>query len=191
MNIISLVESGVNGKIVTAVEINPVANSIYRHNFPETKLLEANIEGITAEDIKKLGVNTILMSPPCQPFTRNGLKKDIDDPRTASFVHLLELLPQLHIENMLVENVKGFETSQMRDILIKVLADCGFDYQEFVLSPNQFGVPNSRTRYYCLARKHIFKFPFERRDLVSFLLIMQNYCFNMFMFLVGIFARNY
>lgn len=174
MNVIFLIESGVNGKIVTAVEINPVANSIYRHNFPETKLLEANIEGITAEDIKKLGVNTILMSPPCQPFTRNGLKRDIDDPRTASFVHLLELLPQLHIENMLVENVKGFETSQMRDMLIKVLTDCSFNYQEFVLSPNQFGVPNSRTRYYCLARKHCFEFPLETGGLVSLLIIMQN-----------------
>lgn len=157
----------------------------YKHNFPETKLLEANIEGITANDIKKLGVNTILMSPPCQPFTRNGLKKDINDPRTASFVHLLEILPQLHIESILVENVKGFETSQMRDMLVKALTDNNFSYQEFVLSPSQFGIPNSRTRYYCLARKHPFKFPFETGDLVSFV-IVKVYCFNIFMFLVGI-----
>lgn len=107
------------------------------------------------------------MSPPCQPFTRNGLQKDIDDPRTASFVHLLELLPQLDIENVLVENVKGFEKSQMREMLVNALLKCDFCYQEFILNPNQFGVPNSRTRYYCLARKKPSVFPFETRILVG------------------------
>lgn len=157
-----------NGKVVAAVEINPVANSIYQHNFPYTQLIEANIEGLTADDINKLDVNTILMSPPCQPFTRNGLQKDVNDPRTASFVHLLELLPQLDIDNILIENVKGFETSQMREMLIKALLKCDFCYQEFILNPNQFGVPNSRTRYYCLAKKKPSKFGFETQNLVGF-----------------------
>jgi len=26
----------------------------------------------------------LLMSPPCQPFTRLGMKKDMEDPRTKS-----------------------------------------------------------------------------------------------------------
>lgn len=108
------------------------------------------------------------MSPPCQPFTRNGLQKDIEDPRTTSFVHLLELLPDLDIENILVENVKGFESSQMREMLVKVLNECDFSYQEFILSPNQFGVPNSRTRYYCLAKRKPYCFSFDTNDLVGF-----------------------
>jgi tRNA (cytosine38-C5)-methyltransferase len=36
----------------------------------------------------------ILMSPPCQPFTRVGKKRDNEDIRTKSFLHLLDLLPQ-------------------------------------------------------------------------------------------------
>lgn len=146
-------ESGVEGKVVAAIEINPVANTIYRYNFSNTMLLEANIEGLTVNDIRNLNVNTILMSPPCQPFTRNGLQKDIQDSRTASFSHILKLLPDLSIENILVENVKGFETSQMRDFLVEVLSYCNFTYQEFILNPLQFGIPNSRTRYYCLAKR--------------------------------------
>lgn len=107
------------------------------------------------------------MSPPCQPFTRNGLQKDIQDPRTASFIHVLEILPQLDIENILVENVKGFENSQMRNMLIRALINSDFNYQEFILSPNQFGIPNSRKRYYCLAKRKPGNFPLQTRDLVG------------------------
>ncbi|XP_050302562.1 tRNA (cytosine(38)-C(5))-methyltransferase [Anthonomus grandis grandis] len=158
-------ESKLPGKIKAAIEINPTANTIYSHNFPETKLINCNIGGLTTKTIKNLDVNTILMSPPCQPFTRNGKQCDIKDPRTDSFQHLLNLLPDLNnIENVLMENVKGFESSQMRNIFIKTLKNCGFVCQEFILSPSQIGVPNSRHRYYCLAKKLPAKFKFETSD---------------------------
>lgn len=106
------------------------------------------------------------MSPPCQPFTRNGLQKDVQDPRTVSFLHILELLPHLDVDNILLENVKGFETSQMRDILVKALTESSFVYQELILSPNEFGIPNSRARYYCLARRKPTGFPSQAGELV-------------------------
>ncbi|CAG9827518.1 unnamed protein product [Diabrotica balteata] len=157
---LALKDSGVKGNIVASIEINNIANEIYKLNFPETYLWNANIEGITVEDIKKLNVDTILMSPPCQPFTRNGLQNDIKDPRTASFIHLLNIFPELNIKYLLVENVKGFENSEMRDMLVKVLSENDYNYQEFIVSPHQIGVPNSRNRYYCLARKYA-RFSFE------------------------------
>lgn len=144
--------------------------------------MESNIEGITVEELKKLGVNTILMSPPCQPFTRNGLHKDINDKRTASFIHLLELLPDLDIENILVENVKGFEKSQMRNMLLKVLINNNFNYQEFILSPNQFGIPNSRTRYYCLAKRKSNTFSFHCDNLVNGTYFISWKCSSLFNF---------
>ena len=54
--------------------------------------------------------------------------------------------------HILVENVKGFETSQMRDVLCRTLNYCGYDYQEFLISPNQLNIPNSRLRYYLIAK---------------------------------------
>lgn len=124
--------------------------------------------GLRLENLKKFDIDTILMSPPCQPFTRNGLKNDTNDPRTNSFLHLLELLPQLNIDNILVENVKGFESSNMRSILIDTLEKNDFQVQEFILSPSQFGIPNSRHRYYCLAKKRPGKFPFQTNSIVSY-----------------------
>lgn len=153
-------ESGVQGEVKVAIEINNIANKIYEYNFPNVKLLNLNIEGLTADKINEFDVDTILMSPPCQPFTRNGNQNDIHDTRTDAFQHILSLLPNLNIRNMLIENVKGFEKSKMRDILIRILKENNYIYQEFVLSPSQFGVPNCRYRYYCLATKlqNCFKF---------------------------------
>lgn len=37
-----------------------------------------------------MNFNTIMMSPPCQPFTRVGLKKDLADARTDAFLALLD-----------------------------------------------------------------------------------------------------
>ncbi|XP_076275838.1 tRNA (cytosine(38)-C(5))-methyltransferase [Rhynchophorus ferrugineus] len=153
-------ESRVEGEVKAAIEINNVANQIYKHNFPETNLLNLNIEGLTVKIIEKLDVDTILMSPPCQPFSRNGNQNDVNDHRTDSFRHILNLLPKLiNIKNLLIENVKGFEVSEMRNILINALVECNYHYQEFILSPSQFNIPNCRHRYYCLAKKEAFKFP--------------------------------
>ncbi|CAG9764504.1 unnamed protein product [Ceutorhynchus assimilis] len=158
----ALQESGVPGTVKAAIEINPTANSIYKHNFPETKLLNLNIQGLTADLVNKLNVDTILMSPPCQPFTRNGKQQDLKDARTDSFQHILTLLPHLSLKQILIENVKGFEGSKMRDLLVQTLKDNSFCYQEFVLSPSQFGVPNSRSRYYCIAKKGKFNFDTQK-----------------------------
>ena len=161
-------ESNVSGKVIAAIDINTTANTVYEYNFPDTKLYNRNIQSISAEFVNRLNIDTILMSPPCQPFTRNGLKQDIDDPRTSSFIHVLDLLPKITAENMLIENVKGFELSEMRSRLIEKLNEVGYNFQEFMLTPTQFGVPNSRCRYYCIARKFPHKLCFETGLLVCY-----------------------
>lgn len=155
--------SGIPGEICTAVDINTTANQIYQHNHPKIKVLSNNIQKLQPKDIFKMEVNTILMSPPCQPFTRVGNKKDIDDARTNALVHICSILPDLHtIDYILMENVKGFETSLARDLYIKSLESSGFEYQEFLLSPTEIGVPNTRFRYYCLARRSAFPFKSDK-----------------------------
>ncbi|XP_029672129.1 tRNA (cytosine(38)-C(5))-methyltransferase isoform X2 [Formica exsecta] len=162
----ALRESGVAAKVVAAIDINPVANAVYRHNFPETVLMNRNIESLNAQELNKLGLDAILMSPPCQPFTRLGLKKDTLDNRACSLLHILDLIPELEcLRYILLENVKGFEVSQMRDKLIDCVGSCGYVYRELILSPCQFGIPNSRNRYYLLAKKKNLKFFFKQPSL--------------------------
>ncbi|XP_029979542.1 tRNA (cytosine(38)-C(5))-methyltransferase-like [Sphaeramia orbicularis] len=112
----ALKESGIPAHVVAAVDINTTANQVYKHNFPDTPLWNKTIEGIPLDDFNKLSFDMILMSPPCQPFTRIGLKGDVVDLRTKSFLYILDLLPRFSRlpRYILLENVKGFEVSCAR-----------------------------------------------------------------------------
>ncbi|CAI9094507.1 OLC1v1030260C2 [Oldenlandia corymbosa var. corymbosa] len=82
-------------------------------------------------------------------------KKGSSDARASSFLRILELIPQsLQPPVMLfVENVVGFETSDTHKIMVDMLEENNYILQEFILSPLQFGVPYSRPRYFCLAKR--------------------------------------
>ncbi|KAJ1396513.1 S-adenosyl-L-methionine-dependent methyltransferase [Sesbania bispinosa] len=150
----SLMKAQVNAQVVEAFEINDIANDVYQHNFGH-RPYQGNIQCLTAADLDKYGADAWLLSPPCQPYTRQGLQKDTGDARAFSFLQILELVPfLLHPPSMLfVENVVGFETSDTHAKLIEILEKTNFITQEFILSPLQFGIPYSRPRYFCLAKR--------------------------------------
>ncbi|XP_043192205.1 tRNA (cytosine(38)-C(5))-methyltransferase-like isoform X2 [Amphibalanus amphitrite] len=153
-------DCGVPLEVVAAVDINTTANSVYRHNFPSTRHLQRNIQSFSAAELDKLRPDVITMSPPCQPFSRLGLQGDTSDARTVSFLHVLDVLPRLRRppRYILLENVRGFERSAARDALITTLRQLGLHWRELLLTPSQLGVPNSRSRYYLLARRRPFTF---------------------------------
>ncbi|NWU02368.1 TRDMT methyltransferase, partial [Urocynchramus pylzowi] len=165
-------ESCTYAEVVAAVDVNTLANDVYKHNFPSTPLWAKTIEGITLKEFDRLSFDMILMSPPCQPFTRIGLQGDVSDPRTKSFLYILDILPRLQKlpKYLLLENVKGFESSSARNELLQTLATCGFKYQEFLLSPTCLGIPNSRLRYFLIAKLHQEPFSFQAPGQVNDLL---------------------
>ncbi|XP_053949051.1 tRNA (cytosine(38)-C(5))-methyltransferase [Anastrepha ludens] len=151
--------AAVPGKVIAAMDINTNANAVYAHNFPTTSVCNNNIQSLTPEKIEKLNVNMILMSPPCQPHTRVGNRLDVDDSRSDGLQHICNLLPLCQgVQYILMENVKGFEISKAHDQFLDALRLAGYQWREFILCPTQFGIPNSRRRYYCLARKKEFCF---------------------------------
>ena len=93
------------------------------------------------------------MSPPCQPFTRAGAKRDNTDTRTEPFLHLLAVLETMARppKFILLENVRGFEISQSHKLMVDVLSKRGYELYQFLLTPTQFGIPNERVRFYCVA----------------------------------------
>ncbi|KAG7020372.1 tRNA (cytosine(38)-C(5))-methyltransferase, partial [Cucurbita argyrosperma subsp. argyrosperma] len=56
-----------------------------------------------------------------------------------------------------MENV-GFETSDTHTKMVDILEKADFSRQEFILSPMHFGVPYSRPRYFCLAKRRLLSF---------------------------------
>lgn len=150
----SLLKAAVNATVVEAFDINDVANDVYQHNFGH-RPFQGNIQTLNAADLDSYNADAWLLSPPCQPYTRQGLQKGSSDARASSFLKILELVPQLlrPPSYLFVENVVGFETSDTHAILVDILEKNNFVTQEFILSPLQFGLPYSRPRYYCLAKR--------------------------------------
>ncbi|KAI8983883.1 S-adenosyl-L-methionine-dependent methyltransferase [Pilobolus umbonatus] len=144
----------IHAVVVQAFDVNLVANKVYQHNFglsPSTR----SIDRLTLNELESYKANCWLLSPPCQPYTRGGNQKDIYDPRAKPLLHLIDLLPQLSHspDYIFLENVKDFELSKSREKLIQQLVRLNYTVQECLLSPTQFGIPNTRLRYYLMARK--------------------------------------
>ena len=66
----------------------------------------------------------------------------------------MEELPPSHLpQYIFLENVKGFEHSNTRDMIVSFLESHKFYFQEYLLNSRQFNIPNSRLRYYLAARR--------------------------------------
>ena len=76
-------------------------------------------------------------------------------------MHLIKLLSTLETQLLptyiLIENVACFENSQTHSLLTETLNNQNYNFQEFLLSPTQFGIPNQRLRYFCLVSKFLIK----------------------------------
>ena len=58
------------------------------------------------------------MSPPCQPYTLRGLRRDLQDPRAGSLIRILDVLEETPAAalpgGLALENVSGFADSEAR-----------------------------------------------------------------------------
>eukprot|EP00434_Breviolum_minutum_P034482 symbB.v1.2.030523.t1/scaffold3438.1/size56642/3 len=112
-------------------KMEPTQDELWRCSID--KLPEAAFEG----------ADLWLASPPCQPFTRTGKRKDVADPRCRALLRLIEVLPQLKAppKGLLLENVVGFQSSVAHDRLRSALDDAGYDVIETLLNPIDFAMP--------------------------------------------------
>ncbi len=140
--------------VVSSFDINPVANTVYQHNRQRCPVAK-DIKGISVEDFASLNADLWVLSPPCQPYTRTGLRRDHLDARAAPLCHLIHVLSRMQRPPMyiLVENVVNFEASQSMAQLRNVLRQREFVVQVFVVCPTDLGIPNSRRRCYVLAKR--------------------------------------
>eukprot|EP01135_Chromosphaera_perkinsii_P006126 Nk52_evm1s411 gene=Nk52_evmTU1s411 len=137
-----------------AFDINQVANSVYQSNFPSVPHYSKSIESFSKKFYENVSADLYLMSPPCQPYTRVGLQHGSKDPRAKSFLYLLDIITKLESKPkyLLMENVKGFELSDTHPLALDTLEKAGYTVRQFLLSPLDILVPNSRARYFLLAK---------------------------------------
>lgn len=140
---------------VAALDHSDVCRSVYQHNWPFDDFEIRPIEAVvTEEKWQHWKADVVVLSPPCQPHTRqhDNQSADLVDPRSRSFLHLCQLLEKgIHLPAVLIlENVVGFEASQsLRRWLKAALPQ--YRVAQFHLDPTQIAIPNERPRYYCVA----------------------------------------
>jgi len=139
-------------EVVTAVDIHRGALRIYTHNFDHPTRV-ANLESIPPETFAELAADLWWMSPPCQPFTRRGKRRDTEDPRARGFLHLVDTVAEVCPRYVAMENVPGFQGSETHARLRDALDRAGYTVREQVLCPTQFGVPNRRRRFYLVGAR--------------------------------------
>ena len=160
-------------KVLVANEIVPERVSLFRRNFPETRMIEGDIWSRKDEIIRStraaLGDRTLdimLASPPCQGMSKNGRGKLLweirnngrapMDPRNQLIIPALQIAQALQPRLVVFENVPEMERTAIMDPesgeLIGIL-----DYAKRALGPSyagswrtlefaDYGVPQNRQR---------------------------------------------
>jgi DNA (cytosine-5)-methyltransferase 1 len=148
-------------KCVFSSEINPSARKVYEKNFGEAP----------AGDITKIPPNEIVDFDiltggfPCQPFSLNGKKEGFEDKtRGTLFFNIAEIISVKKPEIVFLENVKGIVThdgGKTINTVLDTFKNLGYFTHTKVLNTYDFGIPQYRERWYCVAfRKDIeFHFP--------------------------------
>lgn len=131
-----------------ALDHDEACHATYTANWP-SPALRRNLESVKPALLAD--ADAWWMSPPCQPYTVRGQRRDLDDPRSRSLVHLVELLGRLRPRSLAMENVPGFPGSRAHALLRHALRDGGYHVTELELCPSELGVPMRRPRWYLLA----------------------------------------
>ena len=145
--------------ILHAIELNESAAKTYRHNHPATNVLCEDIRKV--DPIRVVGSNThpfiIMGGPPCQGFSMsNTMTRNMDNPNNSMFKEFVRFVRELKPDWFLFENVWGLtninngETEKMIESCFESL---GYSVESKVLWASDYGVPQSRNRYFMVGNR--------------------------------------
>ena len=139
-------------EVALAIDINRLALEVYTANFPHP-VAARTLESLSAAELARTGADLWWLSPPCQPFTRRGLGRDDEDPRSQGLLALARHIPAVRPRFIALENVPGFAGSRSHARLSEALAAGGYEVAERLLCPSELGAPSRRLRFYLVASR--------------------------------------
>ena len=151
-----------------AIEYIKSCVDTYSANHPEVHVIWSDIREVIEEQILPFipeeGVDLVTSGMPCETFSTAGnTSRSFYDDRQFLFREGIRIAQISKAKMILFENVPAITTKTVSkkskklivDVLKKELKDAGYgNYIEVVLSANQFGVPQKRSRYFILATKY-------------------------------------
>ena len=160
--------------MVLGVDSDPSLKSTYESNN-KTPYLCADIQKLKAEEIIKLSKikksDKIVLSScaPCQPFSLQNNKSDKEhDIRKDLGFETVRIIAELEntgysLASVFIENVPGFEQTDIWKDIENSLLRLGFSLRAAVVNFANYGIPQNRKRFICVAHKgySFFRFPPE------------------------------
>lgn len=147
--------SALGGECVMASEIDKDAVKIYRSNWgikPKgdiTQLANENIVDVPDHDVLVGGF-------PCQPFSKSGLQKGMDEARGTLFWNIARIIEEKKPKIVLLENVRNLTGPRHKhewEVIIRTLRENGYKVSKkpFIVSPHKIrpdfgGRPQVRER---------------------------------------------
>jgi DNA (cytosine-5)-methyltransferase 1 len=145
-------------KCVLASEIQSDLRKLYAINHKDLdkeKIIGDIHKDIKTEEIPEFDI--LCAGFPCQPFSQAGYRMGLNDPVNGNhFLKLVEIISHhkpayVFLEN--VPNLKGHDDGNTWKVIEGSLRKQGYEVDERILSPDQFGVPQHRKRIYIVGVK--------------------------------------
>lgn len=142
-------------QIAAAVEQDTNAAQTYRANHPGVPVLEADVAGLDADDVKTFApaarrCDVVIAGPPCQGFSAAG-PRDPTAERNFLYRHVVRLARDLKARAVVIENVPG--TARVNGVgftqtILGSIRRAGFAAADFLTDGVAFGVPQRRKRVF-------------------------------------------
>ena len=140
-------------KCVFASEIDPELSNLYEKNFgirPHGDIRDVKPQDIPIHDVLCAGF-------PCQNYSKAGEQLGLDCPKWGDLVGYIVKVLKHHRPRMLImENVPNLmrhEGGETWNGIRKKLVRVGYNVSETKLSPDMFGVPQTRERAFIVGRR--------------------------------------
>lgn len=141
-------------------------------NFKDLIYEQADITKLDANEIlRKIGaksgeVDLLAGGPPCQPFSKSGLRKGTLDDKGLLFKRYLDYLGVIQPKAFILENVRGIFSSNKGDdfrTITKDFEDSGYTIYWKIMDAANYGVPQFRQRLFLIGfRDRLnYSFPIE------------------------------
>ena len=138
-------------KCVFSSDNDKFAQETYNANFGE--IPQGDIKKIEAGDIPSFDI--LSAGFPCQPFSYAGEKRGFNDEiRGTLFFDICRILEYHKPAMVFLENVKGLkshENGKTLNVVLSKLSDLGYYPHWTILSSLDYGLPQKRERWYCVA----------------------------------------
>lgn len=140
-----------------AVEMHHAAFDTYRQNHPDCFVLQMGVEHLENLSTPFASENLIVFGgPPCQGFsTSNQRTRSVDNKKNWMFKAFIAFVKRTKPAWVIFENVRGIletEGGLFAKEIRKDLERLGYRCEEGLLNAADFGVPQSRSRFFIVGR---------------------------------------